>query len=43
VDYVAGYGFQFGIVEILIGLVVLAVVVFTIWKLAKLLWAASSN
>ena len=32
-----------GISETLIGLVILVVVVFGIWKLAKLLWAAFSG
>ena len=39
-----GVGFvSIGISEALVGLVVLIAVVFGIWKLAKLLWAAFSN
>ena len=34
---------SFGITETLIGLVILVAVVFAIWKLAKLLWAAFSG
>jgi hypothetical protein len=32
-----------GISESLIGLIILAVVLFGLWKLAKLIWAALSN
>ncbi len=34
---------SFGISEMLIGLVILIVVLVGVWKVAKLLWAASSN
>ena len=34
---------SFGISEIFIGLIVLVVVLFVVWKLAKLLWAALSH
>ena len=39
-----GIGFvSIGIPELLIGVVVLAGVLFVLWKLAKLLWAAFSG
>jgi hypothetical protein len=39
-----GFGaVSFGISDGLIGLIILAVVVFAVWKLAKLLWAAFTN
>ena len=34
---------SFGISEALIGVVILAVLLFAVWKLAKLLWVAWSN
>jgi hypothetical protein len=43
VDYVESYHFAIGLPEILLGLAVVAAVLFGIWKVAKLLWATVSG
>ena len=34
---------SFGLTETVVGLIVLVVVLFLVWKLVKVLWVASSN
>jgi hypothetical protein len=34
---------SFGLTETVVGLIVFVVVLFLVWKLVKVLWAASSN
>jgi hypothetical protein len=43
VDYVGGFGFQIGLPELLLGLALLGLLLFGIWTVIKIVWAAISG
>ena len=42
-DSVAGFGFQIGLPELLLGLALLGLLLFGVWTLMKIVWAAFSG
>jgi prepilin-type N-terminal cleavage/methylation domain-containing protein len=42
-DYVAGFGFQIGLPELLVALAILGLLLFGIWTVIKMVWAAMSG
>jgi hypothetical protein len=42
-DYVAGFGFQIGLPELLLGVALLGLLLFGAWTVIKIVWAAISG